>query len=93
VLSIFGYLDCPNEITERGRWPPIFTSIVHACTQWRGGSRALHSMGRNKWLESHHGLTADERNHDYGEMELGDEIVTRWRFENVGFKSGESGNT
>ena len=90
VLSIFGYLDFEAEkITERGRW----LADLHVDRPLLVGEALevglFDSMEPKQMAGIIAALTADE-DRDYGEMELGDEIVTSLaRFEDVGFKVSE----
>ena len=87
VLSIFGYLDYEAEkVTERGRW----LADLHIDRPLLVGEALENGLFNS--LESKQlagimaALTADE-DRDYGELELGDDVVSSLaRFEDIGFK-------
>lgn len=87
VLSVFGYLDFDIEkITERGRW----LADLHVDRPLLVGEALegglFDSLKPSQMAGIIAALTADE-DRDYGEIELGDEIVTSLgRFEELGFK-------
>ena len=87
VLAIFGYLDFEAEkVTDRGRWladlhidrPLLVGEALEA--------KLFNSLEPKQLAGIMAALTADE-DRDYGELELGDEVVTSLaRFEDIGFK-------
>ncbi|MFN2531174.1 MAG: hypothetical protein ABR555_07750 [Pyrinomonadaceae bacterium] len=90
VLSVFGYLDYGKEkVTKRGRWladlhidrPLIVGEALEA--------GLFNSLTPSQLAGIVAALTADE-DRDYGELELGDDIVTALsRFEDLGFRVSE----
>lgn len=87
VLAIFGYLDYgAQKVTERGRWladlhidrPLLVGEALEA--------KLFNSLEPKQLAGIMAALTADE-DRDYGELELGDDVVTALaRFEDIGFK-------
>jgi superfamily II RNA helicase len=86
VLGVFGYLDFAAErVTERGRW----LADLHVDRPLLVGEALdkglFDSLEPKQMAGMIAALTADE-DRDYGEIELGDEIVTSLaRFEDLGF--------
>ena len=87
VLAVFGYLDFAAEkVTERGRW----LADLHVDRPLLVGEALdkglFDSLEPKQMAGLIAALTADE-DRDYGEIELGDEIITSLaRFEDLGFK-------
>ena len=87
VLAVFGYLDYKAEkVTERGRW----LADLHLDRPLLIGealeSGLFNSLGSKQLAGIMAALAADE-DRDYGELELGDDIVTSLtRFEEIGFE-------
>jgi len=87
VLGVFGYLDFALEkVTERGRW----LADLHVDRPLLVGEALdkglFDSLEPKQMAGMIAALTADE-DRDYGEIELGDEIITSLaRFEDLGFK-------
>lgn len=87
VLAVFGYLDYEAEkVTERGRW----LADLHIDRPLLVGEALdaglFESLEPKQLAGIMAALTADE-DRDYGELELGDEIVSSLaRFEDIGFK-------
>lgn len=87
VLSVFEYLDFDAEkVTERGRW----LADLHIDRPLLVGealeSGLFNSLDLKQLAGIMAALTADE-DRDYGDLELGDDIVTSLsRFEDIGFK-------
>ena len=87
VLAMFGYLDYnAQKVTERGRW----LADLHVDRPLLVGEALenglFNSLEPKQLAGIMAALTADE-DRDYGELELGDDVVTSLaRFEDIGFK-------